>query len=146
MSNVSVSDFLQSDRGRLFNKVTEYARPDFQAVLDFLQTPERIRRMKDAELHHDRPALGGVVKELEEPAFFGDDLASLDPHERQRFNQALGYAVKLIMHEEGWKPQGKKGSLGQRDSNNQYHNTEGSLSRYIIRAERYEPVTSGDSD
>jgi hypothetical protein len=140
---MTASDFLEDKGGRLFAKVAADPDLDFTGLLGFLQDPARVQRMKDAELHHDRPALAGVVRELESPANFGGYVASLSPSARQRFNQCVGYIIKLIMLSQGWIPAGRKGALGRRDTERPgaYVNTETSFSRYFIRAERYTPPT-----
>jgi len=39
----------------------------FDEVLEFFNNEDRQRRMEESEMHHDRPPLAGVVRELESP-------------------------------------------------------------------------------
>jgi hypothetical protein len=116
----------------------------FDDVLAFFSEPERQRRMEDSELHHDRPALAGVVRELESLPSVDRFLASQDPRRTKRLRQAVGVVVRIIMEQRGWKKTGKKGSLGVRAHVGKgtrtpgiYHNT-GGLAYWFLRAERYE--------
>jgi hypothetical protein len=100
--------------------------------------------MEDSEIHHDRPALAGVVRELESQPTVDRFLASQDPRRTKRLRQAIGVVVRIIMDQRGWKKTGKKGSLGVRAraakgtrTPGVYHNT-GGLAFWFLRAERYE--------
>jgi hypothetical protein len=116
----------------------------FDEVLAFFSDPERQRRMEDAEIHHDRPALAGVVRELESLPAVDCFLATQDPRRTKRLRQAVGVVVRMVMQQRGWKKTGKKGSLGVRApvakgtrTPGVYHNT-GGLAFWFLRAERYE--------
>jgi len=116
----------------------------FDEVLAFFSDPERQRRMEDSEIHHDRPALAGVVRELESQPAVDRFLACQDPRRTQRLRQAVGVVVRMVMQQRGWKKTGKKGSLGVRApvakgtrTPGVYHNT-GGLAFWFLRAERYE--------
>ncbi len=86
----------------------------FDAVLDFFNDPGRQRRMVESEIHHDRPALAGVVRELESQPSVDDFLSSKHPRRTKRLRQAVGVVVRMIMNRLGWKKTGRKGSLGVR--------------------------------
>ncbi len=58
-------DFLEDRQGRTFADVTNDPEQPFDRILEFFNDPEHQRRMEDSEIHHDRPALAGVVRELE---------------------------------------------------------------------------------
>ena len=58
-------DFLEDRQGRTFADVLNDPEQPLDAVLDFFNDAEHQRRMEESEIHHDRPALAGVVRELE---------------------------------------------------------------------------------
>jgi hypothetical protein len=116
----------------------------FDEVLAFFSDPERQRRMEDSEIHHDRPALAGVVRELESLPAVDRFLASQDPRRTKRLRQAVGVVVRMVMQQRGWMKTGKKGSMGVRapvakgtSTPGVDHNT-GGLAFWFLRAERYE--------
>jgi hypothetical protein len=115
-------------------------------VLAFFNNAERQRRMEEAEIHHDRPALAGVIRELEAQPSIDSFLGTKDPRRTKRLRQAVGVVVRIIMERRGWTKTGKKGSLGVRApiakgtrTPGAYHNT-GGLAFWFLRAERYELV------
>lgn len=96
----------------------------------FLDDPARIQRLEDAEIHHDRPALAGVAREL--GAVFDSQARAADRPGRPGhwhvhiLAKIAGFVVTLIMIDRGWRPiEGKKGSI--------------SLVTWITRAQRFEP-------
>jgi hypothetical protein len=141
---ITRQDFLQDRQGRRFADVLNDSGQPFDAVLDFLSSEERQRRMQESEIHHDRPPLAGVVRELEMQPSIDDFLSSKHPRLTKRLRQAVGVAVRMIMERLGWKKTGKKGSLGVRvkiaprtPTPGAYHNT-GGLAFWFLRTERYE--------
>lgn len=144
MSNKQVSkqSFLQHAVGRTFGDVVlDNARP-FQEVLDFFEDESRQKRMEDAEIHHDRPALAGVIRELESLPAVNQYLSEVHTHDSNRFRQAIGVLVGIIMEQRGWRKTGRKGSLGVRaeaQAARPRHNT-GGLALWFVRAERFERV------
>ncbi len=146
MSNVTLTrqDFLQDRQGRTFADVMNDPEQPFDDVLAFFNQENRQRRMEEAEIHHDRPPLAGVVRELESQPAVDAFLSSQHPRRTKRLRQAVGVAVRIIMERRGWKKTGKKGSLGVRApivrgeaSPGTYHNT-GGLAFWFLRAERFE--------
>ena len=136
--------FLEDSQGRRFADVLDDSEQPFDEVLAFFSDPERQRRMEDSEIHHDRPALAGVVREFESLPAVDRFLGSQDPRRTKRLRQAVGVAVRMIMQHRGWTKTGKKGSLGVRApvakgtrTPGVYHNT-GGLAFWFVRAERYE--------
>jgi len=113
----------------------------FDEVLAFFNSPDRQRRMEDAEIHHDRPPLAGVVRELESLPGIDRVLGDVQPNRSKRLRQAIGVVVRIIMLRRGWKKTGRKGSLGVRaarsDRPSPRHNS-GGLAFWFIRGERYE--------
>jgi hypothetical protein len=138
--------FLEDRQGRTFSDVLDDPGQPFDEVLALLNDSDRQRRMEESEIHHDRPALAGVVRELEAQPAIDRFLASEHPRRTKRLRQAVGVVVRIIMEERGWRKTGKKGSLGVRakvakgtKKPGAYHNT-GGLAFWFLRAERYERV------
>lgn len=140
---ISRQDFLQDRQGRTFADVLNTPEQPFDAVLDFFNDENRQRRMEEAEIHHDRPPLAGVVRELEAQPSVDGFLSSQHPLRTKRLRQAVGVVVRMVMERLGWKKMGRKGSLGARATiagrtatPGAYHNT-GGLAAWFLRAERY---------
>lgn len=138
--------FIEDRQGRTFSDVLDDPGQPFDDVLAFFNDEERQRRMEEAEIHHDRPALSGVIRELEADPSIDRFLETQDPGRTKRLRQAVGVVVRLIMEQRGWRKTGKKGSLGVRASVTKgtrvpgaYHNT-GGLAFWFLRAERYERI------
>lgn len=139
--------FLGDRQGRTFADVTNDATQPFDEVLAFFNDEDRQRRMEESEIHHSRPPLAGVVRELEAQPPIDRFLASQHPRRSKRLRQAVGVVVRMIMEKRGWKKTGKKGSLGVRAAREPrsakpgaYHNT-GGLAFWFVRAERYERLS-----
>lgn len=137
------TEFTQDHQGRRFSDVMNDERIDFNEVLVFFDAPERQQRMIDSELQHDRPALAGVVRELEAIPAVQTFLANYDGHTTTRFRQAVGVVVRIVMEQHGWRTTGRKGSLGTRQAVSPrtttpgaYRNS-GGLATWFTRAERY---------
>lgn len=138
--------FLEDRQGRTFSDVLDDPEQPFDVVLGFFDSAERQRRMEDSEIHHDRPALAGVVREFEAQPPINDFFTSRDSRRSKRLRQAVGVVVRIIMENRGWKKTGKKGCLGVRahvskgvETAGPSHNT-GGLALWFLRAERYQPI------
>jgi hypothetical protein len=138
--------FQEDRQGRTFSDVLDDPGQPFDEVLAFFSDPARQRRMEESEIHHDRPALAGVVREFEAQPSINAFLSSAHPGRAKRLRQAVGVVVRIIMEQRGWKKAGRKGSLGVRgripegiETPGIYHNT-GGLALWFLRAERYQPV------
>jgi hypothetical protein len=132
-------EFLADRQGRTFADVVTASERPFGAALDFFNDDDRQRRMEDSEIHHDRAPLAGVVRELESMPAINQFLGQIHPRRSQRFRQAIGVLIRIIMERRGWEKTGKKGSLGVRNTaaaGRPRHNT-GGLAFWFIRAERY---------
>ena len=132
--------FLEASQGRTFADVANDPEQPFDAVLQFFHADNRQLRMEESEIHHDRPPLAGVVRELEAHPAVDRFLAQTHTRRSKRLRQAIGVLVRMIMEARGWRKTGRKGSLGVRASGNSSepkHNT-GGLAFWFIRAERYE--------
>jgi hypothetical protein len=133
----------QSDRqGRSFADVLNDPGQPFDAVLEFFNNEDRQTRMEESEIHHDRPALAGVVRELESHSTIQKFLAELHLQRSKRLRQAIGVVVRMIMESRGWKKTGRKGSLGvpAPQSKTQPRHNSGGLAFWFVRAERYERI------
>lgn len=137
---ISRKDFLEDRRGCTFTDVAQDPSIPFDYLIQFFSDEQRQRRMIEAELHHDRPPLAGVVRELEAQPTINKFFATVHPQRTQRVRQAIGVLVRMIMTRHGWCKTGRKGSLGIRAAVNRElpaHN-KGGLSFWFVRAERYE--------
>lgn len=142
--NLTREDFLKHRLGRTFSDVVHDSDLDFDRVLAFFSDENRQRRMEESEIHHDRPAFAGVVRELEAQEVVTQYFAAQHPRLTKRFRQAVGVIVRMIMEGRGWRKTGRKGSLGVRAAvargttrPGAYYNT-GGLAFWFLRAERYE--------
>lgn len=131
--------FLADRHGTTFADVAGDPETPFDAVLAFFDDGPRQQRMEDSEVHHDRPPLAGVVRELEAQPALRDFFSRRQGKRSARLRQAIGVLVRMIMEQRGWETTGKKGSLGVRapaDERFPRHNT-GGLALWFLRAERY---------
>ncbi len=136
---VTRDKFLKDLQGRTFSDVVKDPEQPFEAVLEFFNNEDRQRRMEESEIHHDRPPLAGVVRELESDSIIDNFLSEVHIQKSKRLRQAIGVVVRMIMEARGWQKTGRKGSLGVRagsDPSQPSHNT-GGLAFWFIRAERY---------
>ena len=139
-ARVTRDDFLEDRQGKTFADVVHDPEHPFDEVLEFFDDANRQRRMEESELHHDRPPLAGVVRELESQPAIDRFLSGAHARRNTRFRQAIGVLVRMIMERRGWQKTGRKGSLGVRAAGaarTPAHNT-GGLAFWFIRAERYE--------
>jgi len=142
MAAVSIDDFLSDSQGRRFRDVVENPTFEFPALLEFFSEDSRQVRMENSERHHDRPALAGVIRELENTKPFIAVLSTCTIADSRRLRQAIGVVVRLVMEGRGWRKTGRKGSLGQmlprsmRENETMNHNTSG-LSWWFQPVERY---------
>jgi len=137
---ITKKQFLEDAQGRTFMDVVEDADQPFDVVLAFFSSAARQLRMEDSEIHHDRPPLAGVVRELEAEPEVNQFLSEVHASRSKRLRQAIGVVVRIIMERRGWKKAGRKGSLGVRATKANAtpgHNT-GGLAFWFVRGERYE--------
>lgn len=141
--SITRKDFLEDRRGCTFTDVAQDASIPFDELIRFFSDAQRQRRMIESELHHDRPPLAGVVRELEAQPAINEFFSTVHPQRTQRVRQAIGVIVRMIMTRHGWRKTGRKGSLGIRATVNHempVHN-KGGLAFWFVRAERYELET-----
>lgn len=137
--SITADEFLADRQGRTFADVVSGSERPFVAAIEFFNDENRQRRMEESEIHHDRAPLAGVVRELESLPAINRFLGRIHPRRSQRFRQAIGVLIRMIMERRGWQKTGKKGSLGVRNTaaaGRPRHNT-GGLAFWFIRAERY---------
>lgn len=136
---ITRDEFLVDRHGKTFADVVNDPEAPFDEVLAFFNEASRQQRMEDAEIHHDRAPLAGVVRELESVPIVRDFFATLHRRRSARLRQAIGVLVRMIMERRGWQRTGKKGSLGVRGHPNPRtpHHNIGGLALWFIRAERY---------
>ena len=137
--SITRKSFTEDRQGRTFADVLDDAEQPFDEVLAFFNSSDRQRRMEESEIHHDRPPLAGVVRELEDQRAIDQFLAAAHPRRTKRLRQAIGVVVRIIMEGRGWERTGKKGSLGVRAARTprsavpgSYHNT-GGLAFWFLR-------------
>jgi hypothetical protein len=141
---ISRDDFRQDRQGRTFADVLDDPEQPFDELLAFFNSEDRQRRMAESEIHHDRPALAGVVRELESLSAVHEFVSSKQPHRAKRLRQAVGVLVRMIMERLGFRKTGRKGSLGVRArtapgiAGSGAHHNSGGLAFWFLRAERYE--------
>ncbi len=137
--SITRAEFLEDRQGRTFADVVNDPAQPFSEILEFFNDEERQRRMEEAEIHHDRAPMAGVVRELESLPSINRVLGTSDARRSQRLRQAIGVLIRMIMERRGWRKTGKKGSLGVRSGKSPgtpNHNV-GGLAFWFIRAERY---------
>jgi len=138
--SITRDEFLADRQGRTFVDVVNGSEQPFGEALKFFDDSNRQRRMEESEIHHDRAPLAGVVRELESVPAINRFLGRIHARRSQRFRQAIGVLIRIIMERRGWRKTGKKGSLGVRNASaagRPRHNT-GGLAFWFVRAERYE--------
>ena len=62
---ITRKDFLEDRQGRTFVDVLNDGGQPFDEILAFFNDKDHQRRLEESEIHHNRPALAGVVRELE---------------------------------------------------------------------------------
>lgn len=78
----------------------------FLKFLDFINLPERRRRMAESVIDHDRPPLAGIIKDLELQSWFRDYMENHTPKEQLRFKQGIGVVVRMVMESYGFRSEG----------------------------------------
>lgn len=140
MTAISQADFLNDPLGKTFSDVVNDSKQPFESVPEFFGDENRQRRMEEAELHHDRAPLAGVIRELQSQPEINRFLGRAETRRNNRFRQAIGVLVRIVMENRGSQKTGRKGTLGvraTRTSKVAAHN-QGGLSLWFVRAERYE--------
>ncbi len=138
MARITVDQFMKDTTGRTFTDVARSLGPEqLGALIRFFGENNRPERMEYAELDHGRPALAGVVTELESRPEFEAILRE------DRVRRAVGVIVRMVMESRGWRKTGTKGSLGPparaRQKRSGPKGGRRGVSRLFRRAERYEP-------
>jgi hypothetical protein len=116
-------EFAKDSQGRTFADVINGSAKALKELLELVSEPGSQERMEIAEEHFGRPALAGVVHELEHlPAV--TKVLQGDIGTARRFRQATGAAIRIVMEGRGWRKTGRKAAVG--------------VGTHFTRAERYE--------
>jgi len=121
---LSIHEFSIDKQGRTYADVIRNSQPALKSVLKIISQPDMQRRMQEAESIHRRPALVGVVKEIEADPEVKAIFHAKDSMQGKRLRQATGAAIRMIMEGLGWSKTGKKGSIG-------------GMGKFFDKAERY---------
>lgn len=119
---LTFDEFSADPQGRTFADVINGSPKALKELLELVSDPARQARLDVAEEHFERPALAGVIVELEQLPAVAKVLQG-DAKTAKRFRQATGAAVRIIMEGRGWRKTGKKGAVG--------------VGKHFTRAERY---------
>ena len=125
---ITIRDFEQDKRGRRYQDVLERPidRAALEAALAVMSRADALRRMQESEIIQDRPALAGLVLEIEGRPEFVKAFSTERPRETNRLKMAVGCAAKIVMERAHWKKTGRKGFLR-------------AIAKRFISAERYVP-------
>ena len=123
---LSTNSFQVAPHGRRFLPVAEDHKVPAKQVLDLLNDPRILEGMAFVTKSIDYPALGAIVKELEQNKEVAKYFGATASKNTLRFRQFVGMAVRLAMEEKGFRTTGKKGYIG-------------SISKWFTRAEIFEP-------
>ncbi|QPJ65387.1 MAG: hypothetical protein G3M78_08275 [Candidatus Nitrohelix vancouverensis] len=136
---ITKEKLIEDVQARTFSDVANDPEQPFDAILDFFNDEARQVRMEDSEIHHDRPPLAGVVRELESYPRIDRALSGANNQKSKRLRQAIGVVVRMIMEARGWQKTGRKGSLGVGKSKDPAEPgfNRGGLALWFVRAERY---------
>jgi len=118
---ISLQSFRDDPHAAAYVPALESHPDATRRLLELLNEPINEERLIDAERLHDRPALTGVVRLLEDDPEIVAVLASGPAS--YRFRQAVGVGVRLKMEERGWATTGRKGTVPK--------------ARYFTKSERY---------
>lgn len=120
---INLQVFEADDHGGTFGDILREARNELSAGLKVMNGAEAQRRMEYSELDHERPAIAGLIKELERVDLIRQCLAHRDTR-ADRLKMALGTAARIVMQGRGWRKTGRKTAVG--------------VGEFFSKAERYE--------
>lgn len=142
--------FREDHQGKKFADVLRDTAVPNDITFAFFSVKQRHGRMIRSEIDHDRPPLGGVIKEFEKVPEVAAYLGGIDAHATMRYRRAVGVIVRIVMGWYGWVPAAGEGSLGSRKkvdphttTPNSYVNETGSLSIWFKTSKRYTPKPEG---
>lgn len=99
-----------------------------QTLLLFFVHTDRMRRMEESEIHQDRPALAGVVLELELDEEVRRAARGVRPID---FGRGVGAIVQLVLEQRGWRKTGRRGAVT--------FTSESRPAGHMQKSERYAP-------
>lgn len=128
---ITVQEFEQDEQGRRYQDVLSRPinRAALEAALGIMSRPNALRRMQEAETIHDRPALAGVVRDIEADPDFDKAFHAGRINETNRLKMAVGVGAKIIMERAHWRKTGRKGFLR-------------AIANRFVSAERYVPAAT----
>lgn len=121
---LSIREFSVDKQGRTYADVIRNSPSALKSILKIISQPDMQRRMQEAESIYRRPALAGVVVEIESDPEVKAIFDATDSLPGKRLRQATGAAIRMIMEGLGWSKTGIKGSVGP-------------MGKHFNKAERY---------
>jgi hypothetical protein len=106
---MNLTTFCNDVQGRTYTDVINDSRFDFEEILHFFNSQERIDRILVAQEHFKLPPLGGVAVEIEQHSAF--KVLQESPRTCHRLKQAIGVIVRIIMEQNGWEKTAEDGSM-----------------------------------
>lgn len=122
---LSTKSFEVAPHGRRFLPVVNNPKVPVRQVMYLLNDPQNLDGMAFVTENIEYPALGAIVKKLEQIPEVDKYFRSTPSRDTLKFRQCVGMAVRLAMEEKGFRTTGKKGSIG-------------SISEWFTRAEIFE--------
>src|ERR1017187_3364094 len=101
---ITIRDFEKDEQGRRYRDVLDRPidRAALEAALAVMSRADALRRMQESETIQDRPALAGLVREIEGRPEFVRAFSPARPRETNRLKMAVGCAAKIVMERAHW--------------------------------------------
>lgn len=144
-----LATFLRDVQGSRYRNEHASWPLNFAAILNGLDDPAWQARMI-ASSRAGRPALAGVVMDIEGRPDVASYFRTTDSHETRRFRQAIGVGVRIAMERLGWRTTGRKLALGRRiavapdtTTPGAHRNDPADPATWFSKAEVYAPAAPG---
>lgn len=139
--------FNSDSHGRRYADVVNDPNIPWNATISFFESEQIVRDMITFQTEGDLPPLYGVVRRLEKVPEIASYLGGTDAHITQRYRQAVGVLIRIIMESNGFRVSARSpGPLGTRkkipassNAPGAYENESG-VSRWFVSSKYYEPV------
>ena len=139
--------FNSDSHGRRYSDVVNDPSTPWHATVSFFESEQIVRDMITFQTEGDLPPLYGVVKRLEKVPEIASYLGGTDAHTTQRYRQAVGVLIRIIMENNGFRVSARSpGPLGPRkkipastNAPGAYQNESG-VSRWFVSSKYYDPV------
>ncbi len=102
-TQITRQDFLRDRQGREFCDLLEDPTLPFDTLLEFFNHRDRQQRMEESETLYKKAPLAAVIRDLESIQSLQDFMASSDPVQIKRFEQAVTILVRMVMERLGWQ-------------------------------------------